>query len=79
MNDTPVHARTLGRLLRDLSAHVNLIPLNPVSGAGASAGSEPERVREFQDILLEEGSPATVRQYRGGDIAAGCGQLATAP
>jgi 23S rRNA (adenine2503-C2)-methyltransferase len=77
VNDTPVHARALGRLLRGLPAHVNLIPLNPVPGNGTATGSLPAETRLFQDVLAEEGIPGTVRQYRGADIAAGCGQLAS--
>jgi 23S rRNA (adenine2503-C2)-methyltransferase len=76
-NDTPEHARSVGRLLHGLPAQVNLIPLNPTSGFdGAPARSEAAKT--FQRILAEEFSlPSTVRQRRGIDIAAGCGQLAT--
>ena len=75
-NDSPAHARAVGRLLRGLPAQVNLIPLNPTTGfAGAPARSEA--ARRFQKILAEEFTlPSTVRQRRGIDIAAGCGQLA---
>lgn len=75
-NDSGEHARTVGRLLRGLKAQVNLIPLNPTGGYGG-APSHPEAARRFQRILIEEFSiPSTVRQRRGIDIAAGCGQLA---
>jgi 23S rRNA (adenine2503-C2)-methyltransferase len=77
-NDSEAHARAVGELLRGLSAQVNLIPLNPTSGyAGAPARSEA--AKRFQKILAEEFQlPSTVRQRRGIDIAAGCGQLAVA-
>jgi len=77
-NDSPDHARAVGRLLHGLPAQVNLIPLNPTAGYdGAPARSEA--VKSFQKILAEEFSlPSTVRQRRGIDIAAGCGQLAVA-
>lgn len=77
-NDTPDHARAVGRLLHGLPAQVNLIPLNPTSGyAGAPAPSDS--ARRFQKILADEFAlPSTVRQRRGLDIAAGCGQLAIA-
>lgn len=75
-NDTPDHARAVGRLLRGLPAQVNLIPLNPTAGyEGAPARSEAAKL--FQEILAGEFElPSTVRQRRGIDIAAGCGQLA---
>jgi len=75
-NDSPAHARAVGRLLRGLPAQVNLIPLNPTAGyAGAPARSEA--AKQFQKILTDEFAlPSTVRQRRGIDIAAGCGQLA---
>jgi 23S rRNA (adenine2503-C2)-methyltransferase len=74
-NDTPENAHAVGQLLRDHPAQVNLIPLNPTAGfAGAATGQEA--ARKFQQILAEYGLPSTVRQRRGIDIAAGCGQLA---
>jgi len=77
-NDTAEHARAVGRLLHGLPAQVNLIPLNPTAGYGG-APTRTEAAKHFQHILGEEfGLPSTVRQRRGIDIAAGCGQLATA-
>ena len=77
-NDTTEHARAVGRLLRGLPAQVNLIPLNPTSGYDGLPGRS-EAAKAFQKILADEFSlPSTVRQRRGIDIAAGCGQLATA-
>lgn len=76
-NDTPDHARAVGNLLRGLPAQVNLIPLNPTSGYDG-APTRSEAARTFQRILAEEFKlPSTVRQRRGIDIAAGCGQLAS--
>jgi len=74
-NDSPAQARAVGRLLRGLQAQVNLIPLNPTSGYDG-APSNLAAARRFQDILARHGLPSTVRQRRGLDIAAGCGQLA---
>jgi len=75
-NDTPAHARAVGALLRGLPAQVNLIPLNPTSGYDG-APTRSEAAKRFQQILAGEFSlPSTVRQRRGIDIAAGCGQLA---
>ena len=77
-NDTPEHARAVGRLLRGLPAQVNLIPLNPTVGY-AGTPTHTEAAKRFQKILADEFQlPSTVRQRRGIDIAAGCGQLAVA-
>jgi 23S rRNA (adenine2503-C2)-methyltransferase len=77
-NDSPAHAQAVGRLLRGLPAQVNLIPLNPTTGYDG-APTHTEAARRFQKILADEFSlPCTIRQRRGIDIAAGCGQLATA-
>jgi 23S rRNA (adenine2503-C2)-methyltransferase len=74
-NDSPDHASRLAALLADLDAHVNLIPLNPTNGFAGSA-SPTAAATEFQRILGTAGIPSTVRQRRGIDVAAGCGQLA---
>ncbi len=75
-NDSELHARQVGRLIEGLPAQVNLIPLNPTAGFGGSP-TRGEAAKRFQRVLAEEfGLPSTVRQRRGIDIAAGCGQLA---
>jgi 23S rRNA (adenine2503-C2)-methyltransferase len=77
-NDSEKDARAVGHLLQGLPAQVNLIPLNPTSGY-AGAPSRSEAAKRFQRILRDEFKlPSTVRQRRGIDIAAGCGQLAVA-
>lgn len=76
-NDTPDAAHAVGRLLQGQLAQVNLIPLNPTAGYdGAPTGQAA--AKRFQQILAEYGLPSTIRQRRGIDIAAGCGQLAVA-
>src|SRR3569623_552663 len=76
-NDSPAHARQVAVLLHGLNAHVNLIPLNPTTGfEGRTSGDFAVDV--FQEILQEAGFPCTVRQKRGIDVAAGCGQLRAA-
>lgn len=74
VNDSDAQARRLVDLLRGMDAHVNLIPLNPTAGFDGEAPS-PERVTAFQSIIQAAGIPSTVRQRRGIDVAAGCGQL----
>ena len=75
-NDTPEHARAVGILLAGLDAQVNLIPLNPTAGYDGEP-TPTLAARAFQHILSEEFKiPSTLRQRRGIDIGAGCGQLA---
>jgi len=73
-NDSAGHADRLVTLLSGLKCQVNVIPLNPTRGY-SGIPSQPEHVRRFQDRLLAGNVPCTVRQRRGIDIAAGCGQL----
>ncbi|MFO8037237.1 MAG: 23S rRNA (adenine(2503)-C(2))-methyltransferase RlmN [Anaerolineales bacterium] len=75
VNDTPEQARNLAALIRGMLAHVNIIPLNPTEGYGFAATTE-ERAGVFQKILIEQGVSCTIRERRGIDIQAGCGQLA---
>jgi 23S rRNA (adenine2503-C2)-methyltransferase len=76
-NDSPEQARRLGALLQGIDAHVNLIPLNPTQGFGGRE-TTAEAAHRFQQILQEMGFPSTLRQRRGIDVAAGCGQLKAA-
>jgi 23S rRNA (adenine2503-C2)-methyltransferase len=76
VNDSPVLARDLARLLRGLDAHVNLIPMNPVAEL-PYAPSPPDVVQRFHDILRERGLICTVRREMGREIKAACGQLKT--
>lgn len=73
-NDSADHAARVAELLRGLDAHINLIPLNPTAGY-AGAPTDDRAVDAFQRILREAGFPSTIRQRRGIDVAAGCGQL----
>jgi 23S rRNA (adenine2503-C2)-methyltransferase len=73
-NDRLQDARELATIARPLAAHVNLIPLNPTPGY-LTRGSAPADVMRFRDQLRTLGVNATVRQNRGTDIDAACGQL----
>jgi len=74
-NDSPVHAAQLAKLLCGIESHINLIPLNPTSRFSGVASAGASTI-EFQRVLREEGGfPSTIRQRRGIDVAAGCGQL----
>jgi len=74
INDTPVLAKQLVKLMRRLPAKVNLIPFNPFPGTQYERSDETV-IRDFQTILLNAGVQAMVRRTRGGDIDAACGQL----
>ncbi|MET8519775.1 23S rRNA (adenine(2503)-C(2))-methyltransferase RlmN [Nocardioides sp. NPDC004968] len=56
--------------------HVNLIPLNPTKGATKWQPSTIEDEREFVRRLEAKGISTTVRDTRGREIDAACGQLA---
>jgi 23S rRNA (adenine2503-C2)-methyltransferase len=74
VNDSVNQARALARALAGIRCKVNLIPFNPFPGAGY-ARSDDVTVARFQDVLHRAGIHATVRESRGPDIAAACGQL----
>jgi len=74
LNDSPTQARQLAHLLRGLLAHVNLIPLNPIAEFPYSP-SPLDRIAGFRDELIRLGVSHTLRQSRGVEIQAGCGQL----
>jgi 23S rRNA (adenine2503-C2)-methyltransferase len=74
INDTPVLARQLVKLMRRLPAKVNLIPFNPFPGTQYQRSDETT-IRAFQTILLNAGVQTMVRRTRGEDIDAACGQL----
>ncbi len=74
VNDRAAEARALGRLLGRIGCHLNLIPLNPVSGI-LFERPPVERVRAFAGLVRDAGIPVTVRIERGVEIQAACGQL----
>ncbi len=74
INDTPVLAKQLVKLMRRLPAKVNLIPFNPFPGTQYERSDETV-IRDFQTVLLNAGVQAMVRRTRGEDIDAACGQL----
>jgi 23S rRNA (adenine2503-C2)-methyltransferase len=74
MNDTDELAARLATLARGWMSHVNLIPLNPTPGSRWS-GSTPSRIARFAATVRASGVPVTVRDTRGREIDAACGQL----
>ena len=74
INDMDVHAKELACILKEQNCHVNLIALNPNVHF---EGNPPDdlTLRNFSQILLDNGIPTTVRNSQGAKIQAGCGQL----
>ncbi len=77
VNDSESDARELARLLKGLPAKVNLIPFNPWPGAPFEC-SEPKAIARFAEILMAAHLAAPIREPRGLDILAACGQLKSA-
>lgn len=78
VNDQPWRADMLGAKLFEALGplvHVNLIPLNPTPGSEWDASPKPVE-REFVRRVIAQGVSCTVRDTRGQEIAAACGQLA---
>lgn len=78
MNDQDFRADMLGKKLHAAlgsRVHVNVIPLNPTPGSKWDA-SPQARQDEFVRRVAAQGVPCTVRDTKGQEIAAACGQLA---
>ncbi len=75
LNDRPHHARDVAARLTGLLCHVNLIPVNPIPERRSWQRSSQAAVSAYAAVLDSAGIPTTVRDSRGADIAAGCGQL----
>ncbi|HPC15224.1 MAG TPA: 23S rRNA (adenine(2503)-C(2))-methyltransferase RlmN [Candidatus Hydrogenedentes bacterium] len=74
INDSEDDAEELATLIAGVKSVVNLIPCNPVDGKPYKAPS-PSVCAAFQAALTARGVAATLRQERGQDIKAACGQL----
>ena len=77
-NDQDFRADMLGRKLHAAlgsKVHVNVIPLNPTPGSEWDAAPKA-RQDEFVRRVIAQGVPCTVRDTKGDEIAAACGQLA---
>ncbi len=73
-NDSDEEAIGLARIARLIHAHVNVIALNPTP-LSADRPPDADRVRRFIGTLKREGANVTLRDTRGQDIDAACGQL----
>ncbi len=77
LNDSPADARRLVGLVRGIRCKINLIPYNAHAAAGLERPPE-KRVLAFQKVLVDGGLTALIRESRGQDILAACGQLRAA-
>lgn len=74
VTDEPELADELAERIGEFRAFVNLIPFNPIPGTDWEPSTR-ERLDFFVERLEARGIPAFVRESRGRDIAAACGQL----
>lgn len=74
VNDSVDDARRLVKLLKGIRCKINLIPFNPFPGSHLESPDDAT-IRRFQKIVIEHHYTAPVRESRGRDISAACGQL----
>jgi 23S rRNA (adenine2503-C2)-methyltransferase len=74
VNDSSQDAKRLLKILKGIPSKVNLIPLNEAPGIPFKKPSE-EKIRRFQEVLMEGGLTAIIRESKGAEISAACGQL----
>ena len=76
LNDQPLHAREIVRLLEGLECRVNLIRFHEIPGVDLPSSDE-HRMEALRDYLTKHGVFTTIRASRGQDIFAACGLLST--
>ena len=74
VNDALELIAPLVELARSVDAYVNLIPFNPIPYQNWEP-SKHHRIKKFAESLNEQGVPSAIRETRGRDIDAACGQL----
>lgn len=74
-NDRLEDVHALRSLLYGIDGHVNVIPVNKVSHQKTMLKPTPATCQDFVRHLNENGVPASIRQEKGADINAACGQL----
>ncbi|HER62393.1 MAG TPA: 23S rRNA (adenine(2503)-C(2))-methyltransferase RlmN [Desulfobacteraceae bacterium] len=75
INDSDQTAAQLAEMLRGIPCKINLLAMNEGEIAGFRSSGQ-DRILRFQDILRKRGYTVFLRQSRGADISAACGQLA---
>ena len=73
-NDDIASAKKLVKLLHGIKAKVNLIYFNPYPGSDYERPT-PQDMVDFQEYLIKHGLLCTIRDSKGIDISAACGQL----
>ena len=74
VNDSPKEANEIRDLLKGMNAYINLIPYNKVKEKEFETSSDENALR-FYDLLKKNHVAVTLRQKKGDDIDAACGQL----
>ncbi len=74
LNDHPEEARELADVLKNIPCKINLIPFNPIKFVKFNR-PDPDRIEKFRKILQDPMRVVTVRNTKGRDINAACGQL----
>ncbi len=74
VNDDMASAKKLLSLLDGIKAKVNLIYFNPYGGTEFKRPAEKD-MKSFQEYLTKRGLHCTIRESKGLDISAACGQL----
>lgn len=72
VNDSEENARELAKLLKNKLCYVNLIPFNDINNYEFSRS---KNIKKFANILNNLNITCTIRQERGKNISAACGQL----
>ncbi len=75
VNDSVEDAHRLAKLLRPIKSKINLIPFNSHEGCQYQRPDE-DAILRFQEILIDKNYTVMIRQSKGQDISAACGQLA---
>ncbi|MCK4984756.1 MAG: 23S rRNA (adenine(2503)-C(2))-methyltransferase RlmN [Desulfobacterales bacterium] len=75
VNDSVEDAYRLAELLRPIKSKINLIPFNSHEGCQYQRPDE-DTILRFQKILIDKNYTVMIRQSKGQDISAACGQLA---
>ena len=79
VNDSDEQAAMLANFMQGFRAHVNIIPCNAIGpgiGGVSYSAPPPARLTAFVNILRSHGVVTHLRETRGDDINAACGQLA---
>ncbi|MGI6073275.1 MAG: 23S rRNA (adenine(2503)-C(2))-methyltransferase RlmN [Fermentimonas sp.] len=77
VNDSPLYARELAKLLSGLDCRINLIRFHVIPQSKLRPSTDDNMIK-FRDTLTNKGFTCTIRASRGEDIFAACGMLSTA-